>query len=142
MCREVNNSLKCIDIRGNEADFIVTMDKKNDYSIKFYVTSKPIDQPGPRCYIDLTFTCDNIYKVTMIECDKELRKKGIPDKALPWISEYLKETITSSSRISKYQNTIGENRYEDAEPMWERIVVNGDAIFDQEKDIFIIVYEE
>ena len=87
---------------------------------------------------EVTEVDDNIGKVTVMNHNNysNFKGKGIPDKMIEEASGLLEKTIISSSNNANFKLSETEFRSLDATKVWERLVTQGKARYNEDEDIY------
>lgn len=112
----------------------------NDYRLTIYASSNHSDPD----FFELVATPKESNELKIITITKNndalYGAKGIPDAAIPELIVLSGMGVCSSSQ--KYPTDINEHRTDDATKLWDRLVRNGKAIYDQATDIYKYNYPD
>lgn len=129
-------ALQCKDKYGQTNEFDYTVQDKNG---EWVFRVRPIGTPESD-FFQLTVTeinADSVY-VSMMANNHypPVSGKGIGDALIPVVAHTLKKTVQSSPRTGP---TPDIRRTEDADKVWERLVAEGLARFDQVADVYHLI---
>lgn len=140
MGMKFDHEITCIDRDGNPNQFKYSLEKsERGGMVEWTFRVMPFDSAVNDWFeFVVTVISSTVGKVTMMTNNNmaEYKGKGIPEKMIEEAAHVLKLTIISSTNKSVKKLPPSEFRTIAATKVWERLREKGQALYDEEEDIY------